>query len=205
MKSILNGLRWKKKTWTPALLRFYRSVVRGDQCRFFPSRCGSFARSSMISSVTQMPRKAWLIRLPSGTDAGSRTDFWGKNRAIFSGELFSGEEFLPRTAFSGKKCRSILSNQVISWNGSRADRCCQNVFSSWGLSSFGLNQNFLFVEKKKTQMEVRDLWIHSTANYREQSCRQVMLLPKFLSRKKLSRKYRSIFASKISPATGVMV
>jgi hypothetical protein len=23
---------------------------------------------------------------------------------------FSGEEFLPRTAFSGKKCRSILSN-----------------------------------------------------------------------------------------------
>jgi len=30
-----------------------------------------------------------------------------------------------------------------------------------------------------------------------------MLLPKFLSRKKLSRKYRSIFASKISPATGV--
>jgi len=30
-----------------------------------------------------------------------------------------------------------------------------------------------------------------------------MLLPKFLSRKKLSRKYRSIFASKIRPATGV--
>ena len=30
-----------------------------------------------------------------------------------------------------------------------------------------------------------------------------MLLPKFLSRKKLSRKYRSILASKISPATGV--
>ena len=56
-------------------------------------------------------------------NAGSRTDFWGKNRAIFSGELFSGEEFLPRTAFSGKKCRSILSNQVISWNGSSADRC----------------------------------------------------------------------------------
>jgi len=35
------------------------------------------------------------------------------------------------------------------------------------------------------------------------SCRQVTLLPKFLSRKKLSRKYRSIFASKISLATGV--
>jgi len=30
-----------------------------------------------------------------------------------------------------------------------------------------------------------------------------MLLPKFLSRKRLSRKHRSIFASKISPATGV--
>jgi len=29
-----------------------------------------------------------------------------------------------------------------------------------------------------------------------------MLLPKFLSRKKLSRKYRSVFASKIRPPTG---
>ena len=69
--------------------------------------------------------------------AGSRTDFWGKNRAIFSGELFSGEEFLPRTAFSGKKCRSILSNQLISLNYSgwslptREGIFCQNVFSSW--------------------------------------------------------------------------
>jgi len=52
-------------------------------------------------------------------NAGSRTDFWGKNQAIFSGELFLGEG----TSFSGKKCRSILSNQVISWNGSRADFC----------------------------------------------------------------------------------
>jgi len=32
-----------------------------------------------------------------------------------------------------------------------------------------------------------------------------MLLPEFLSRKKLSRKYRSIFASKISPVTGVIL
>jgi len=30
-----------------------------------------------------------------------------------------------------------------------------------------------------------------------------MLLQKFLSRKRLSRKYRSIFVSKIGPATGV--
>jgi len=93
---------------------------------------------------------------------------------------------------------------IESWSlPTREGIFCQNLFSSWGLSSFGLNQNFLFVEKKKTQTEVGDLWIHSTANYWEQSCRQVMLLPKFLSRKKLSRKYRSIFASKISPATGV--
>jgi len=28
--------------------------------------------------------------------AGRRTDFWGQNRAIFSGELFSGREFLEQ-------------------------------------------------------------------------------------------------------------
>jgi len=87
------------------------------------------------------------------------------------------------------------------WLPTREGIFCQNVFSSWGLSSFGLNQYFLFVEKKKTQTEVGDLWIHSTANYWEQSCRQVMLLPKFLSRKKLSRKYRSI---SVTPVAGLI-
>ena len=140
--------------------------------------------------------------------AGSRTDFWGKNRAIFSGELFSGEEFLPRTAFSGKKCRSILSNQVISWNRSRADRCplgrefSAKKCSLLGAFFFRFKSKLSFRGKEKNP-KVGDLWIHSTANYWEQSCRQVMLLPKFLSRKKLSSKYRSILASKISPATGV--
>ena len=39
--------------------------------------------------------------------------------------------------------------------------------------------------------------------YGNKVVRAVMVLQKFLSRKKLSRKYRSIFVSKISPATGV--
>ena len=62
-------------------------------------------------------------RMLQKPDAGSRTDFWDQKSSDFSGELFSGEEFLPRTAFSGKKCGSILSNQVISWYGSRAVGC----------------------------------------------------------------------------------
>ena len=60
--------------------------------------------------------------LGSKSDASSRTDFWDKNRAIFRRD-FSGEEFLPENNFLGPKIRSILSNHVISWNGSRADRC----------------------------------------------------------------------------------
>ena len=56
-------------------------------------------------------------------NAGRRTDFWDKKSSDFSGEIFPGEEFLPRTAFSGKKCRSILSNQVISWYESRTVGC----------------------------------------------------------------------------------
>jgi len=34
--------------------------------------------------------------------AGRRTDFGDKNRAIFSGELFSGEELLPEKAVLGQ-------------------------------------------------------------------------------------------------------
>ena len=51
---------------------------------------------------------------PQLSHAGSRTDFRDQKSSDFCGELFSGEEFLPRTAFSGKKCRSIFSNKVIS-------------------------------------------------------------------------------------------
>ena len=124
------------------------------------------------------------------SNAGSRTDFWGKNRAMFSGELFSGEEFLPRTAFSGKKFHSILSNQVISWNGSRADRCplgrefsAKRVLSlqvfffrfksklSWGKEKHpnagGGFMNPLHKRPWKrfsTNVLIRGKWIHSTAN-----------------------------------------
>jgi len=34
--------------------------------------------------------------------AGRRTDFRDKNRAMFSGELFSGEELLPENSFLGQ-------------------------------------------------------------------------------------------------------
>jgi len=38
----------------------------------------------------------------SGPHAGRRTDFRDKNRAIFSGELFPGEELLPEKAVLGQ-------------------------------------------------------------------------------------------------------
>jgi len=41
--------------------------------------------------------------------------FETKKRVIFLERFFVRGIFCPRTAFSGKKCRSILSNQVISW------------------------------------------------------------------------------------------
>jgi len=53
-------------------------------------------------------------------NAGSRTDFWDKKSSDFSGEIFRGRNYCPRTACSGQKIRSILSNHVISWYGSRA-------------------------------------------------------------------------------------
>jgi len=39
---------------------------------------------------------------PRESHAGRRTDFLDKNRAIFSGELFSGEELLPENSFLGQ-------------------------------------------------------------------------------------------------------
>ena len=55
--------------------------------------------------------------------AGSRTHFRDKKSSDFSGEIFPGEEFLPKNSFLGQKIRSILSNQVILWYGSRAVGC----------------------------------------------------------------------------------
>ena len=55
--------------------------------------------------------------------AGRRTDFRDKKSSGFTGEIFRERNYCPRTAFSGSNSCSILSNHVISWNGSRADRC----------------------------------------------------------------------------------
>ena len=78
-------------------------------------------------------------------NACQQDGFWDKKSSDFSGEIFRERIFCPRTAFSGKKCRSILSNQVISWYGSRPVGCWlptregiyyQNVFSSWKTPRF---------------------------------------------------------------------
>ena len=88
-----------------------------SQCLIFQEK--NRKKSHEIAKNRMRFFPTWKNRFQRINNAGSRA--WGKNRAIFSGELFSGREFLPSTAFSGKKCRSILSNQVISWNGWRAD------------------------------------------------------------------------------------
>ena len=49
--------------------------------------------------------------------------FEAKIERYFLESFFRERNYCPRTAFSGSNSRSILSNQVISWNGSRADRC----------------------------------------------------------------------------------
>jgi len=49
--------------------------------------------------------------------------FEAKIERYFLESFFRERNYCPRTAFSGSSSRSILSNQVISWNGSRADRC----------------------------------------------------------------------------------
>ena len=49
--------------------------------------------------------------------------FEAKIERYFLERFFRERNFCPRTTFSGKKCRSILSNQVISWYGSRGDPC----------------------------------------------------------------------------------
>ena len=62
------------------------------------------------------------------------------------------------------------------------------------------SKTFFSWKRKKPQ---RRWGIYNPLHSQLLGTKQVMLLPKFLSRKKLSRKYRSIFASKISPGTGV--
>ena len=49
--------------------------------------------------------------------------FEAKIERYFLDSFFRERNYCPRTDFSGKKCRSILRNQVIPWNGSRADPC----------------------------------------------------------------------------------
>ena len=167
------------------------SRVGNDQLSINFTRLIDYLKSSDIFC----PRKLFWAKIPLPTKAlqkisldfclknqscyrrhaGRRTDFWDQKPSDFSRHLLSGEEFLPRTAFSGKKCRSILSNQVISWNRSRADRCplgrefsaktCSLLENEGTLSDF---ERF-FLEKRpwkrfSTNVLIRGKWIHSTAN-----------------------------------------
>jgi len=140
------------------------------------------------------------------SNAGSRTDFWDKNRAIFWRD-FSWEEFLPRTAFSGKKCRLILSNQVISWYGSRPVGCplgrefTAKTCSLLGKEGIPPDFERFFLEKRPWKRFWTNVLIRGFMNPLHSlllgtKFRQVMLLPKFFSRKKLSKKNRSIFGLK---------
>jgi len=134
----------------------------------------------------------------------------------FLESFFRERNYCPRIAFSDQKCRSILSNQVISWNGSRADPCPLGreitARTCSVLGNEGTTPDFerLLLEKRQWKHFSTNVLIRGFMNplhsqlMGEQKCRQVMLLPKFLSRKKLFRKYRSICASKICPATGVI-
>ena len=123
--------------------------------------------------------------------ASSRTERY------FLESFFRERNYCPRTALSGKKCRSILSNQVISWNGSRADRCpLGREITAKPCSLLLMNPCFMkFLHWTCSLL----LWFMNPLHSQllGTNCRQVMLLPKFLSRKKLSRKYRSIFGLKI--------
>jgi len=54
-------------------------------------------QTNRSTTITARPNQSCMFPY-----AGNRTDFWGKNRAIFSGELFSGEELLPENCFLGQ-------------------------------------------------------------------------------------------------------
>ena len=58
--------------------------------------------SKPIVSTLQSPRGFIQLWSDQSPHAGRRTDFRDKNRAIFSGELFSGEELLPEKAVLGQ-------------------------------------------------------------------------------------------------------
>ena len=112
------------------------------------------------------------------SNAGRRTDFRDKKSSGFFWRDFSKRrKLLPkRVLFLETKEHPQISNASF-WKRGR-----ENVFL----------QMFLFWENESTPQPINGNKVVGA----------VMLLPKFLSRKKLSRKYRSIFASKISPATG---
>ena len=85
----------------------------------------------------------------------------------------------------------------MSWYGSRAVGCpigreitARTMFSSWKRFKRRNTPRFrrFFLEKRpwkrfSTNVLIRGKWIHSTANWWEQSCTGIMLLQKNLSRK----------------------
>jgi len=93
----------------------------------------TFQNEDIRAVVETRDHGLWKKSARTHSYAGSRTDLRPKIERFFWRD-FSGEEFLPRTAFSGKKCRSILSNQVISLYGSRAVGCPNRIMSVYGFS-----------------------------------------------------------------------
>ena len=60
----------------------------------------TYGRTRSISTIG--------LVMPAENYAGNRTDFRDKKSSDFSGQIFRERDFCPRTAVSGKKCRSIL-------------------------------------------------------------------------------------------------
>ena len=97
----------------------------------------AFLFPSQISHISRKREAGRPLGLGPTLTPVSGPIFETKNRAIFL-ERFFGRGITAREQLSRAKIRSILSNHVISSNGSRADPCplgkgnyCRNVFSSW--------------------------------------------------------------------------
>ena len=149
-----------------------------------------------------------------GVDLGSLTPVAGpifetKNRAIFSGELFSGEEvrekhYLSTTLFPLTGC-GFINPRIRTF----VERHFHRLFSkkkcskSGGVPSFPRREHVpAVISLPSGQGSALDPYHkkNRATFFARESCSRA----KFLSRKKLSRKYRSIFASKFRPATGVI-
>ena len=95
-------------------------------------------RQLNLSRRLQGYRWYTVDRTPIFSHAGRRTDFRDNKSSDFSGEIFRERNYCPRTAFLGCISCSILSNQVISWYGSRAVGCpLGREITAWTCSFLG--------------------------------------------------------------------